>query len=173
MKQFNDLNLAALASGLEKLLSDDIGGEFKATVQKMERTAPGTMNDKVLLSFVVADSSHMQRWMEGDGSSWKNAFKVKETMTFDEFRQTATRTETEADVTYDVRPLGEEQQLGVAVFLEELVFRLGLGTLRISKPVVLVVDSNFENTEQLDGFIQKLTDAGLSVRLQQTVADSA
>jgi hypothetical protein len=64
MKQINDLNLAALASGLSEALTKEIGGEFYVTVTKLERTNPDFTDDKLHLSFVVDDVSHMERCSE-------------------------------------------------------------------------------------------------------------
>jgi len=72
-------------------------------------------------------------------------------MTEDEFKATATRTENETSVTYDVRPFGDQQQEAVAVYLGSLVFKLSITTLNTSKAVVLLVDGRFASTAQLDG----------------------
>ena len=87
-------------------------------------------------------------------------------MTEDEFKATATRTEDEKSVTYDVRPFGDKQQEAVAVYLGSLVFKLSVNALNTSKAVVLLVDDRFTSTPQLDGFVGKLKAAGLPVTIQ-------
>lgn len=77
-------------------------------------------------------------------------------MTKEEFDESVTRTETTAEITYDVRPSGEKQQEVVASILGELVFRSSLGALNASKKVALLVDNRFENTAQLIQFLNKL-----------------
>ena len=84
-------------------------------------------------------------------------------MTADDFKKTAVRTETDAAITYDIRPFGDAQQEAVGVYLGELAFRLSMNTLKPTKSVVLLVDHEFASTPQLDGFIEKLGAAGLSV----------
>ena len=89
-------------------------------------------------------------------------------MTADAFKETAIRTETGTTITYDVRPFENEQQEAVAVYLGELVFRLSANALRPGKSVELLVDQGFVNTPQLDGFIQKLGTAGVSVTIKSS-----
>lgn len=91
---------------------------------------------------------------------------VIKTMTADAFKKTALRTETDATITYDVRPFGGEQQEAVAVYLGELVFKLSINALQPTKAVVLLADHRFVSTPQLDGFIEKLSAAGLAVTIQ-------
>ncbi len=160
MKQINDLSLAALSSGLSKALSDELGGNFDVTVQKLERSEGGFGNNKLLLSFVVNDVSHWARYIAS-----KPRYEVP--MTSERFKEQAIRTATDTEVTYDVRPLGIEQQQGIAVFLGELVFKLSTKALPISKPLVMVTDDDFQGTDQIGDFIRELGEAGLRVDISQ------
>lgn len=88
-------------------------------------------------------------------------------MTSEAFRQTAVRTESDTVITYDVRPFGDKQQEAVAAYLGELVFRLSMNALSPAKGVRLLVDNRFVSLPQLDGFIEKLREAGLAVEIKE------
>jgi hypothetical protein len=87
-------------------------------------------------------------------------------MTEAEFKTTVKRTEDETSVTYDVRPFEEFQQEGIAWYLGSLIFKLSLSALNISKAVVLLVDTRFVSTPQLDGFVEKLKAKGLPIEVR-------
>lgn len=88
-------------------------------------------------------------------------------MTESEFKQKIKRTETRAAVTYDIRPFEEKQQEAVAWYIGSLVNRLSLNALNTSKVLTLLVDSRFESTAQLDGFVEKLKGAGLFIQTKK------
>ena len=88
-------------------------------------------------------------------------------MTEDDFKKNAIRTEDNDAVTYDVRPFKDQQQDAVAVCLGALNFRLSINALNTSKGLVLLVDSAFVSTSQLDGFVENLKSAGLRVKVQK------
>jgi hypothetical protein len=88
-------------------------------------------------------------------------------MTEAEFNQTAVRDETASTITHDLRPFGAEQQGAVALFLGKQVFNHSIGALNTSKSVTLQVDDTYQSTAQLDGFIEKLTAAGLHISIDK------
>jgi len=87
-------------------------------------------------------------------------------MTEEEFKKRAKRAEDETSITYDVRPFDDEQQEAVAVYLGSLVFKLSVNALNTSKAVSVLVDSRFIGTPQLEGFVEKLKAAGLSIEVR-------
>ena len=54
----------------------------------------------------------------------------------------------------------------MAVFLGELVFRLSINALNITKAVVLTVNDKYKSIPQLAGFIEKLNAAGLQISIE-------
>jgi len=88
-------------------------------------------------------------------------------MTEGEFNETVKRTEDEASVTYDLRPFEDQQQLAVAWYLGNLIFKSSVSTLNTSKAVALLVDTRFEITPQLDGFLTKLKAHGLRIEVRR------
>lgn len=168
MKQINDLSLAGLASGLSKMLSDDLGGEFEVAVQKFERTEKDAFREYIALNFVVTDRSTFRRYEESrQGREDLDIFGQPKAMTYEQFKAQAARTATPTEVTYDLRPFGQEQQEAVAVYLGQLMLRLNMGTLKPTVPVIIITDERYESTEQLDGFVAKLAEAGLTVQFEK------
>jgi len=88
-------------------------------------------------------------------------------MTKDEFDRRVIGKETPFIVEFDVRPFGAEQQEAVAVFLGEQMFRQSIGTLNTSQRAIIVVDTDYESTAQLEGFVEKLKSAGLRVTFEK------
>jgi hypothetical protein len=87
-------------------------------------------------------------------------------MTEDEFKKTAKRTEDDTSVTYDLRPFGDQQQEAGALYLGSLIFKSSISSVNTSKKVVLLADSRFEMTDQLDGFVEKMKAKGLSIEIR-------
>lgn len=87
-------------------------------------------------------------------------------MTLDHFNQTAIRIETLTGASYDLLPFGDNQQGAVAVYLGHLIFQHSIGSQLPAKTVVLNVDDRFENTPQLQGFVDQLHSEGLTVVIQ-------
>jgi hypothetical protein len=87
-------------------------------------------------------------------------------VTEDQFKKTAKRSEDDKSITYDVRPFEDQQQEAVAVYLGSLVFKLSVNALNTSKAVALLADNRFVSTPQLDGFVEKLTAAGLPIEIR-------
>lgn len=84
-----------------------------------------------------------------------------------EFNQKAIRTETEDAIHYDLRPFGSQQQIAVALYVGELVFRNSVRALGTTKPVILQVDNTFESTTQIDSFIAQLKAIGLQISIDK------
>jgi len=88
-------------------------------------------------------------------------------MTESEFKKTVKRTEDETSVTYDFRPFEDQQQLAGAWYLGNLIFKSSVGALNTTKALALLVDTRFESTPQLDGFITKLRAHGLRIEVRR------
>jgi hypothetical protein len=87
-------------------------------------------------------------------------------MTAGEFKKTVKRTEDETSITYDLCPFEGQQQGAAAWYLGDLILKLSVGALNTSKAVVLLVDTRFVTTPQLDGFVEKLKAAGLRIEVR-------
>lgn len=91
-----------------------------------------------------------------------------------EFKNTVERTEDEKTITYDFRPFEGRQQEAMAWYLGHLNFRLSANLVILpSKTVVLLVDTKFVSTRQLDGFVKKLNGAGLPIEVRCASLGSA
>jgi hypothetical protein len=55
----------------------------------------------------------------------------------------------------------------VAWYLGNLIFEQSVKPLDTSKVLVLLVDLRFVSTPQLDGLVEKLREAGLSIELRK------
>jgi hypothetical protein len=87
-------------------------------------------------------------------------------MTEDEFNETVERAEDETSITYDLRPFDDQQQEAGAFYLGSLIFKSSISKLKASKKVALLVDDRYETTDQLDGFLEKLEQKGLSIEVR-------
>jgi hypothetical protein len=84
----------------------------------------------------------------------------------DEFKNTVERTEDETSVTYDLRPFEDQQQEAGALYLGSLIFKSSISSVNTSKKVVLLADSRFAMTDQLNGFVEKKKAEGLSIEIR-------
>jgi hypothetical protein len=87
-------------------------------------------------------------------------------MNEEDFKKSAVRSEDDKTVTYDLRPFKDQQRGAVAWYLGNLIFKSSVSSLNKSKSVLVLVDGQFESTSQLDGFIDKLKQQGLSIELR-------
>jgi hypothetical protein len=87
--------------------------------------------------------------------------------TEDDFKSRSTRSEDDATITYDFRSFEDQQLDAVAWYLGFLVFRVSVGSIKIpSKDVVLMVDTRFEITRQLEKFVKKLKASRLPIEIR-------
>jgi hypothetical protein len=87
-------------------------------------------------------------------------------MTEDEFKKSAIRDEDDKTVTYDLRPFKDQQHDAVGRYLGNPIFKSSVSYLNKSKNVLVLVDSQFTTTSQLDGFIDKLKKQELSIEVR-------
>ncbi|HEY2467838.1 MAG TPA: hypothetical protein VGI45_08350 [Terracidiphilus sp.] len=91
----------------------------------------------------------------------------EETMTENDFKSKALRTEDQTSVTYDLRPFADQQATAAAWYLGWLSFRLSARLLVTpTKAAVLLVDTRFEITAQFRRFLRKLKSANIAVEIR-------
>jgi hypothetical protein len=64
LKELDDINPKALADSLALALSEQVGGDFRVSLTKLEQTHPGCGDNKLVLHFHVKDESFILRIME-------------------------------------------------------------------------------------------------------------
>lgn len=63
-KELEEISIKSLADAVSNELSQQVGGEFKVTLTKLEHTNPGFVHDKLVLQFHVEDKSWSGRLVE-------------------------------------------------------------------------------------------------------------
>jgi hypothetical protein len=121
--------------------------------------------DEIATHVISAEHLIQNKLQTGRARDFADVEAIR-TITEDEFKKTVKRSEDEILITYDIRPFGHHQQKAVALYLGNLIFRLSVSALNTSKAVVLLVDTRFVSTPQLDGFIVKLKTAGLPIEVR-------
>ena len=89
-----------------------------------------------------------------------------------EFQEKVVRIESDSELILDVRPFGNRQSEAMDSYLRDLGMAVQMNTVRPTKPIVLVCDSNTVFSSTADMWLANMQSRGVAIEIQHEDAEA-